>query len=566
MKRTKIYLGISIFNFFGTFVMFTTLFEKEVIINQAISGMLVYGILGFLFFYLSNKTREKYNEKRVNLFSMFSKERKEQILTEKLEFEKEVKGQFENLNILIINAIANMINETKDKYNNATLFNSQLVEIDISKVLLDFSKDSYMITDVYTLNNLYTKSYYKKMVSKHLSNLEKSVRNHVVRSIPSNQRVQAINIYKEYINISLDIVSKGELIKFLSSVSTIEDTETLKQIDEVFEKVDYKYRDILIYIVDILQTCTCISKMLFVERKISELNENSEFYKIVSNMSKEINDLNLIISKTKPIYEEFYKSELGFISDELLYNIGITIMVNKIKQKKLSEKELEILDIKNDVRNFNVEMKSWLYELAKSKKIIEIEKYMLYKITLTIKQDFDLLIKYLGSVNDYLSYYYEQKSFNKKKSDKERYLAGDFSKEKKEQDEKYSLNNIDTGAQFEQYLETIFKDLNYKVKLNGKTGDQGADLILKVNDFVYVVQAKYYSSSLDNTPVQEVVGSLKYYNANQAVVVTNSIFTKGAINLAKANNVILINGKDLKKLVNYIFEDNIEEDVLQKFI
>ena len=155
--------------------------------------------------------------------------------------------------------------------------------------------------------------------------------------------------------------------------------------------------------------------------------------------------------------------------------------------------------------------------------------------------------------------YYSKVSHNNKLSDKERYLKGEFDKEKKELSEQYSLNNIVTGTQFELYLVNIFKELGYKTKHNGKSGDQGADLILKKDDYVYAVQAKYYTGKLSNTPVQEIAGALKYYNANQGVVITNSTFTTGAEELAKANNVILIDGKDLKKLVDYIFEGNAKE-------
>lgn len=119
-------------------------------------------------------------------------------------------------------------------------------------------------------------------------------------------------------------------------------------------------------------------------------------------------------------------------------------------------------------------------------------------------------------------------------------MSGNFEIEEQEFNEKYNLNNITTGAQFELYLENLFKELGYKVKHSGKAGDQGADLILKYGEKIYVVQAKYYSSKLDNTPVQEIVGAIKYYNANQGIVITNNSFTKGAENLAKANNVILI--------------------------
>ena len=118
---------------------------------------------------------------------------------------------------------------------------------------------------------------------------------------------------------------------------------------------------------------------------------------------------------------------------------------------------------------------------------------------------------------------------------------------------------------FELYLVNLFKELGYKVKHNGKSGDQGCDLVLKIGDYVYAVQAKYYTSKLGNTPVQEITGALKYYNANQGVVITNSSFTTGAEDLAKANDIILIDGEDLKKLADYTFEENHPEDVLKCF-
>ena len=126
--------------------------------------------------------------------------------------------------------------------------------------------------------------------------------------------------------------------------------------------------------------------------------------------------------------------------------------------------------------------------------------------------------------------------------------------------EYYAPSNI------ELYLTELFKKLGYKALHNGKAGDQGADLILKKGNYIYAVQAKFYTDKLSNTPIQEIVGALKYYNANQGVVITNSTFTKGAQDLAKANNVILIDGEKLNKLVEYIFEENNDEDILQKFI
>lgn len=67
------------------------------------------------------------------------------------------------------------------------------------------------------------------------------------------------------------------------------------------------------------------------------------------------------------------------------------------------------------------------------------------------------------------------------------------------------------------------------------------------NNRKIAVQAKHYSSPVGNKAVQEIVGSLMYYEADQGMVVTNNTFTitKSAIALAEANNVVLIDGKSL---------------------
>ena len=358
-------------------------------------------------------------------------------------------------------------------------------------------------------------------------------------------------------------------VKFYKTISTYGQDYN---IDGFFDgdTLDYRYKDSFRYLVDVLATCTCISKMIFIERKVKQIDDNNEFYKIIFNMAQEIKDVDVIIKKSRPIYDEFYKSTLGFINDELLYGISIVTLTNRINNKERSKKDKEILNIKDEkIDNFtelDIHMKEWIAFVADTYRNLEINKFILFKIIDTINiKNFDLLINSLGKTNEYSKIYYERVEHNNIVSDKDRYLKGDFEKEKIELSGKYTLNNITTGTQFELYLVNLFTNLGYKVKHNGKSGDQGADLILKKGDYVYAVQAKYYTRKLSNTPIQEIAGALKFYNANQGVVVTNSEFTIGAEELAKANNVILIDGKDLKKLVDYIFEEEHSEDVLKNF-
>ena len=115
-----------------------------------------------------------------------------------------------------------------------------------------------------------------------------------------------------------------------------------------------------------------------------------------------------------------------------------------------------------------------------------------------------------------------------------------------------SIGDIDTmdGVDFEKLLALIFKRLNYNVKLTKATGDQGADLIIEKLDKRTIVQAKRYSSKVSNKAIQEAVGAISFYDANNAIVVTNNYFTKSAIELAEKNNVELWNREKLIEQLN----------------
>ena len=144
-------------------------------------------------------------------------------------------------------------------------------------------------------------------------------------------------------------------------------------------------------------------------------------------------------------------------------------------------------------------------------------------------------------------------------------LSGNFINLKENAEIKKEYYSIQTGIEFEKFLTKLFQRCGYETEHTGKAGDQGCDLTLKKNNYTYCVQAKYYSNTLDNTPVQEIVGSLKFYNGDRGVVITNSDFTVGAQKLAKSNNVILIDGRKLEKIIEYLLNANdYKKDILKE--
>lgn len=131
------------------------------------------------------------------------------------------------------------------------------------------------------------------------------------------------------------------------------------------------------------------------------------------------------------------------------------------------------------------------------------------------------------------------------------------------------IRDVDTmdGFQFEHYLVELFKSHNYSVKKTPNTNDFGADLLLKKDGKKIVVQAKRYKGNIGIKAVQEIIGAKSYYKAQGAWVVTNSKYTKSAIELARKSNVRLIDRYGLMKLqgkTNKVNPSKIKKEIKPK--
>ncbi len=109
------------------------------------------------------------------------------------------------------------------------------------------------------------------------------------------------------------------------------------------------------------------------------------------------------------------------------------------------------------------------------------------------------------------------------------------------------INDIDKmdGKTFEKYLEVLFRKLGYRVERTRYIGDYGADLVTAKNGVKTIIQAKRYKSKVGVKAIQEAVAAKGYYECQEAMVVTNSVYTRQAIELARANGVKLWDRNDL---------------------
>ena len=127
-----------------------------------------------------------------------------------------------------------------------------------------------------------------------------------------------------------------------------------------------------------------------------------------------------------------------------------------------------------------------------------------------------------------------------------------------------------SGEEFEEFLSEHFKSIGYKVQLTPGSQDYGADLVLEKDNRKIVVQAKRWKKVVGVEAVQQIIGAIKYYDAEKGMVITNSNFTENAYELADENGIELWDkhklielirkskGRELAKKVKY--EQNVSKE------
>jgi hypothetical protein len=111
-----------------------------------------------------------------------------------------------------------------------------------------------------------------------------------------------------------------------------------------------------------------------------------------------------------------------------------------------------------------------------------------------------------------------------------------------------------SGAQFEEFLARLFAKIGYTDICLTPTNDQGADLLcLSPIGKKVAVQAKRWAGGVGNGAVQEVLGAMTFYGCCQGIVITNSVFTDSARELAKKAEITLYDGRWLAEKIRTVF-------------
>ena len=106
-----------------------------------------------------------------------------------------------------------------------------------------------------------------------------------------------------------------------------------------------------------------------------------------------------------------------------------------------------------------------------------------------------------------------------------------------------------SGREFEIFVVRLFEKLGYSATVTNRSKEYGCDMMLQQGDSRIAVQSIRSESELNFTSVQRALNSLRKYNAQLAIVVTNNKFIFSAKRLAKIKNVTLIDRKKLLDLI-----------------
>lgn len=122
-----------------------------------------------------------------------------------------------------------------------------------------------------------------------------------------------------------------------------------------------------------------------------------------------------------------------------------------------------------------------------------------------------------------------------------------------------NMSDIDAinGYQFEEIIDYLFQYFGYKTTLTKKSGDYGVDVFATKKDENYCIQAKlYYNHSVGSSAIQQINTAKNYYKCDYSIVITNSKYSKQAVDMAKKLGVILLDRTDFNNILNQYKQEN----------
>lgn len=106
-----------------------------------------------------------------------------------------------------------------------------------------------------------------------------------------------------------------------------------------------------------------------------------------------------------------------------------------------------------------------------------------------------------------------------------------------------------TGVEFEHYVAKLLAKQGYKHISLTEQYDYGIDIIAEKDDIKWGIQVKRHTGLVKALAVRQAVTALKKYGCDRAMVISNSKFSRAAVELARTNDCILV---ERSKLVSWM--------------
>ena len=349
-----------------------------------------------------------------------------------------------------------------------------------------------------------------------------------------------ISIESSHVSVDLGIekIWQNVNIRFLKIATlSLEHLDSFKELTRQYLR-DLTYSDFCEYCKT--EFFIALLKAGLFSKIILLVKETHELETILLNAEKKFADLRQISIVTYDIFVDYIKLGKTFFSVE--------------DYERLLSLFYKVANNDKDFYNSNLLGLSRI-ELEKSisdilEQIIIEKKYKQLEIEKLLSSIFCEKLPYYSVVNEFIDEFVQFNNYIEKIQNikiKEDLLNNDYSN-------RITIVDIDlmSGRQFEEFLCEYFNGQGYQCSTTKASGDQGIDLIAKKGELTIAIQAKCYSKTVGNHAIMEAVAGMKYYSANRCMVITNSTFSKSAIELAKANGVILWDRQVLTEKLNNI--------------
>ncbi len=96
------------------------------------------------------------------------------------------------------------------------------------------------------------------------------------------------------------------------------------------------------------------------------------------------------------------------------------------------------------------------------------------------------------------------------------------------------------GIAFEHYIARLLEGQGFTNIALTERYDLGVDIVAQKEGMSWGIQVKYYRGLVGADAVRQVVTALNMYGCQRAMVVTNSVFSRPAAQLAASNDCVLI--------------------------